>query len=119
MNPITHALAAWCLAETAPRLTNRERGVVVLAGVAPDLDGLGIVPELLTRNGSHPLLWWSTYHHVLAHNLAFACLVGVVAALIAKTNRLLTAFFSGFSVHLHFPGDLVCSRGPDWFRRPL
>src|SRR5450755_3061474 len=102
MNPITHALVGWCLAETAPQLTNRERGAVVLAGVAPDLDGLGIVPELWTRDGSHPLLWWSTYHHVLAHNLAFACLVGVAAALIARSHRLQTAFLAVIAVHLHF-----------------
>jgi len=119
MNPITHALAGWCLAETAPRLTNRERGVVVLAGMAPDLDGLGIVPEFLTRDGPHPLLWWSTYHHVLAHNLALACLVGVVAALIAKTKRLLTAFLAVVAVHLHFVGDLVGSRGPDGYEWPI
>src|SRR5215471_15991184 len=112
MNPITHGLAGWCLAETSPQLTRRERGIIVLAGAAPDLDGLGFLPELLTRDGSHPLLWWSTYHHVLAHNLAFAFFVGVLAALVAKTHRLLTAALAFVAVHLHLLGDLAGSRGP-------
>jgi hypothetical protein len=49
--------------------------------VAPDLDGLGIIPELLTRNTSHPLLWFSQYHHSL-HTLAFALVCTFAAYLI-------------------------------------
>jgi hypothetical protein len=45
--------------------------------------------------------------------------VGVVAALIAKTNRLLTAFLAVAAVHLHFLGDLVGSRGPDGYEWPI
>jgi inner membrane protein len=119
LNPITHGLAAWCLAETAPRLTNRERGIVVIAGIAPDIDGIGILPEVLTRNGSHPLLWWSSYHHLLAHNLLFAVLVALVAAVVTKTNRALTAAFAFLAVHLHLIGDLVGSRGPDGYEWPI
>ena len=33
----------------------------------PDFDGLGVVAEILTRDRAQPLLWWSGYHHVLAH----------------------------------------------------
>lgn len=119
MNPITHALAGWCLAETAPPLTMRERGLVVLAGVSPDLDGLGVLPELLTRDGPHPLLWWSSYHHVLAHNAAFACLVGIAAALAARTSRVLTACLAVAAIHLHYLCDLVGSRGPDGYEWPI
>jgi hypothetical protein len=52
MNPITHLLAGWCLAETSPSLTPRERTMVARAGVAPDVDGFGILPELITRDTS-------------------------------------------------------------------
>ena len=38
--------------------------MIALAGVAPDVDGLGIIGEVLTRNSSQPLLWWSNYHHI-------------------------------------------------------
>lgn len=119
MSPITHALASWCLAESAPRLTNRGRGIVVLAGIAPDVDGVGIVPELLTRNGPHPLLWYSDYHHLLGHNLAFACLVGFTAALAARGNRALTASLAFLAVHLHFLCDIAGSRGPDGYEWPI
>ncbi len=119
MNPITHALAAWCLAEAAPQLRNRERGIVVLAGIAPDVDGLGIVPEVLTRNGSHPLLWWSEYHHLLAHNFAFACFAAAVAALCSRAKRRLTALLAFLAVHLHLLGDLAGSRGPDGYSWPI
>jgi len=63
MSPVTHFFAGWLLASVSPAgrlttLTRREKALVVAAAVAPDLDGLGIVPELLTRNTSHPLLWF-------------------------------------------------------------
>src|SRR2546421_7942338 len=48
MNPVTHFLAGWLLANAAP-LECKERALVTLAGVIPDLDGLGIVAEVLTK----------------------------------------------------------------------
>jgi inner membrane protein len=87
MSPITHFFAGWLLASVSPTgkpttLTRREKALVVAAAVAPDLDGLGIVPELLTRNTSHPLLWFSQYHHTL-HTLAFSLVCTLAAYLIA------------------------------------
>ena len=87
MSPVTHFFAGWLLASVSPTgrataLTRREKALVVAAAVAPDIDGLGIVPELLTRNTSHPLLWFSEYHHSL-HTLAFAMLCTVAAYIIA------------------------------------
>src|ERR1043165_3891930 len=87
MSPVTHFFAGWLLASVSPTgrtstLTRREKALVVAAAVAPDLDGLGIVPELLTRNTSHPLLWFSVYHHSL-HTRAFALLCTLAAYIIA------------------------------------
>ena len=87
MSPITHFFAGWLLASVSPTgrpttLTRREKALIVAAAVAPDIDGLGIIPELLTRNTSHPLLWFSEYHHSL-HTLAFALLCTLVAYIIA------------------------------------
>jgi hypothetical protein len=61
MHPLTHMLLGWPLAHVVP-LTRRDRALVTLAGIVPDLDGLALIPELLTRHGPHPLLWWSAYH---------------------------------------------------------
>lgn len=87
MSPVSHFFAGWLLASVSPTgrpatLTRREKALVVAASVAPDIDGLGIIPELLTRNTSHPLLWFSEYHHSL-HTLAFALVCTLVGYLIA------------------------------------
>jgi hypothetical protein len=87
MSPVTHFFAGWLLASVSPTgkpttLTRREKALVVAAAVAPDIDGIGIIPELLTRNTSHPLLWFSQYHHTL-HTLAFSLFCTLAAYLIA------------------------------------
>src|SRR5437016_4637804 len=41
MNPITHLLIGWCTACVHPGLDDRERTLVTLAAVVPDIDGLG------------------------------------------------------------------------------
>src|ERR1035438_4282758 len=72
MSPITHFLMGWAVANSVPSLGKRDRALVTWASVVPDLDGLGIIADRLTRNSSHPLNWWGDYHHVLGHNLGFA-----------------------------------------------
>ena len=114
MSPITHFLAAWALAN-AGGLNRRERAAVTLAGVLPDLDGLGIIAEYLSRDSSRPLLWWSEYHHVLAHNLAFGMLTTILSFALA-TRRWLTALLA---FHLHLLGDLVGARGPEGEQWPI
>jgi inner membrane protein len=116
MSPVTHFLAGWLLANTTS-LNLRERGLVVCAAVAPDLDGLGIIPELLTRNSAHPLLWFSAYHHTL-HTLAFAVLVTCVSFVLAR-QRWKTALLVFVSFHLHLLCDLMGARGPDGYQWPI
>ena len=150
MSPITHFFAGWLLASVSPTgkpsaLTRREKALVVAAAVAPDLDGIGIVPELLTRNTSHPLLWFSQYHHTL-HTLAFSLVCTLAAFLIAgpladfafrpsNFDRLsagrrlpphqtpshpwLTALLVFISFHLHLLCDLIGARGPDGDQWPI
>jgi hypothetical protein len=72
MNPLTPMLFGWTLAQAIP-LTRRDRALVTLAGVVPDIDGLGVVAEILTRDRAQPLLWWSEYHHVLPQSGRCAC----------------------------------------------
>jgi hypothetical protein len=118
----------------------------VAAAVAPDIDGLGIVPELLTRNTSHPLLWFSQYHHSL-HTLAFALVCTLAAYLIvvplassgsfsnfafgpairepqppirrSPSHPGLTAFLVFISFNLHILCDLIGARGPDGDQWPI
>lgn len=117
MNPVTHFLVGWTVANTA-RLNPRERMLVTVAGVIPDVDGLGIVAEIATRNSAHPLNWWSDYHHVLGHNLGFCLVVTATAAAFAQ-RRGMTAFLVFISFLLHLVGDLVGARGPDGDQWPI
>ena len=116
MSPVTHFLTGWVFANGA-NLQRRDRDLVTLACVVPDIDGLGIIPELLTRNSGHPLLWFSLYHHSL-HGLPFAVAVALLAFLLG-VQRWKTAALAFFSFHLHLLEDLVGSRGPEGYQWPI
>jgi hypothetical protein len=118
MSPITHFFIGWGVACSAPSLTKRERAIVTWASVIPDVDGLGIVPERLTQYSSHPLTWWSDYHHVLGHNIGFALLATGLAAVFAK-QKIKTSLLVFLSFHLHLLADLVGARGPDGDQWPI
>jgi len=91
---------------------------VTWASVVPDVDGLGIVAEWATRGSNHPLDWWSRYHHALGHNIGFAILVSIAAAILAK-QPIKTATLACLSFHLHLLGDLIGARGPDGDQWPI
>jgi hypothetical protein len=110
MNPITHILVGWLVAN-AGGLDRRDRVIVTAASVAPDVDGLGLVVDLSTSSGASPTQWYAEYHHVLAHNLLFALLVGGASLIAAKQKRS-TVSLVLIAFHLHLLGDLVGARGP-------
>jgi LexA-binding, inner membrane-associated putative hydrolase len=116
MSPATHFLTGWVLANCA-RLDRRDRAIVTIAAVVPDVDGLGIIPEILTRNASHPLLWFSAYHHSL-HTLLFATVVSL-GAFGFSTSGWKASLLAFLSFHIHLAEDLIGSRGPDGYRWPI
>jgi len=118
MNVIEHFFIGWCVASSSTTLTGRERMIVTAAAVIPDIDGLGMLVEIPTRNTSHPLLWWTEYHHILAHNVG-AALIVVVIAFLAAEHRWLTAGLSAISFHTHILGDIIGARGPDGYQWPI
>jgi inner membrane protein len=117
MNPVTHFLTGWALANCVPSLERKERAMVALACVVPDVDGLGAVVDLATRNSAHPTEWFSHYHHQL-HSLAFAIVVAVACFVLAR-QRWVTALLALLSFHLHLLEDLIGSRGPDGYQWPI
>jgi len=117
MSPVSHFLIGWVVANSA-NLNRRERAAVAIAGVIPDVDGLGLIAEVATRNSARPLMWWSEYHHVLGHNIGFCLLVTAVGFALA-TKRWLTAALVGLSFHLHLLCDLIGARGPDGEQWPI
>lgn len=116
MSPITHLLTGWLLANSAG-LDRRERTIVTVGAVIPDIDGLGIVAEVLTRKTEHPLLWFSEYHHVL-HNIGFAAVYSALVIALAR-RRARTALLACAAFHLHLFCDLVGARGPDGDQWPI
>ncbi len=117
MNPFTHLFTGWLIG-AAGRLERRDRVLVALAGIAPDADALGAVPEILTRDSAHPLAWYSEYHHLLGHNVVAGAVLAL-AAFAAARRRLLTAALALASFHLHLLEDLAGSRGPDGYAWPI
>jgi inner membrane protein len=116
MSPVTHFLTGWVLANSGS-LSRGERALVTFACVVPDVDGIGIIAEYLTRNSQHPLAWFSSYHHSL-HSLTFAVVVTAVSFAFA-TQRWKTAGMVFLSFHLHLLEDLLGSRGPDGYQWPI
>jgi inner membrane protein len=118
MSPVTHLLVGWTVASCAPSLTRRDRAMVTWASVVPDLDGMGLIAEVATRNSAQPLTWWSDYHHILGHNIGFALLCTALAVAFAK-HRALTGILVLISFHLHLLCDLIGARGPDGDQWPI
>jgi len=114
----SHFFAGWLVAVGPAGLSRRERGLIAFAGVAPDLDGTGIVVEQITANWARPHLWYSTYHHILGHNLGFALAVAALSAALAK-GRAQTALLAFAAFHLHLLCDLAGSRGSDGDQWPI
>jgi inner membrane protein len=117
MNPITHLLVSWSVAESA-RLERRDRAIVTVAGLVPDVDGAGMIVELATRDTAYPLYWWSQYHHLLGHNVGFAALVAALAWGLAR-RRWIASALALVTFHLHLLGDLIGARGPDGSQWPI
>jgi inner membrane protein len=117
MHPISHLLIGWALANTAG-LEKRDRMLVTVAGVVPDLDGLGVIADILTEKARHPLYLYDTYHHVLMHNLGFGLLLALLALSLGR-RRICAGGLVILSFHLHLLGDLVGSRGPDGYQWPI
>jgi hypothetical protein len=117
MNPGSHFLMSWTVANAAS-VTRRDRVLVTLSGVVPDIDGAGIFAELLTKNTSTPLFWYGEFHHVLGHNVGFSLVLATAVVLIGN-RRSMTGFLALLAFHLHLLGDLVGSRGPDGYQWPI
>lgn len=111
MSPITHLLVGWALAESTTTDV-RARRHIVLAGAAPDLDGLGVVIDFANRWLGRPESeWFGTHHHWLLHGGFGAILAVVLSGLLGmRDRRVLLLVFLSF--HLHLLCDLVGSRGP-------
>jgi inner membrane protein len=111
MSPETHLLLSWAVA--AKTTDNpRDLRLVTLAGILPDADGLGLIPDLLDSALGRPVhCYYALYHHWLLHGLFGAALVTVALTCFAR-RPLRVAFLALVLFHLHLLCDLLGSRGP-------
>jgi len=111
VTPPAHFLASW-LAANCGGANRRDRAIITVAGLLPDLDGLGYFPEWLTASTAHPVFWYSNWHHILFHN-ALAGIICAAAALALAKQRWKAALLARGAFHLHLLMDLAGARGPD------
>jgi len=114
MAPGAHLLISW-LSTVEVLKERRERVLVTLTGVAPDLDGLGAIVDKLT--GTTDLYF--KYHHYLGHSILSALVIATIAACFAKSQRLLVWFLSVLIVNVHVICDVAGSKGPDGYQWPV
>lgn len=117
MSPITHLLISWSVASSF-KIEKKDRSLATIAGVAPDIDGIGIVFDLFSKGDGRTLDFWSTYHHTLCHNIGFGILLTIIAFLSAS-RRWLTLGLVLLCFHLHLLCDILGSRGPDGNQWPI
>jgi inner membrane protein len=115
MTPGAHLLTSWILAENFVT-TSRERRLVALAGIFPDIDGIGLIVDLVNRNKTE---YYALYHHVFCHNLFIGLLVSAISTLFVKSNKLRLFSLMLCAHHLHLFSDLIGSKGPDGYQWPL
>lgn len=115
MTPGAHFLASWVCA-TSLDLGRRERRIVTLAGVLPDLDGIGVAGDLITRGRTE---YYATFHHLLCHNLVFAILLSALAGILVKGHRARAFGWTFLMVHGHLLLDLLGSKGRDGYAWPI
>ena len=117
MSPFTHFFISWPIANTG-RLTMKDRFLITASGVAPDVDGIGIVVDFLTRKSEQPLYLWDKFHHVFGHCLGFGIAVAILTFCLG-TRRWLAALLALLSFHIHLLCDLLGARGPEGYQWPI
>jgi inner membrane protein len=111
MSPATHLFASWLIA--ARNTTNRrDCRLVALAGILPDVDGLGLLIDFGARAmGNEQTAFYERYHHFLLHGLFGGIVITALLTAFAQ-ERLRVALLTFLVFHLHLVCDLVGSRGP-------
>jgi hypothetical protein len=114
MNPITHLFISWstanidspCTRTVQGSLERRDRALITIGGILPDIDAFGFIPEWLSGG---KIDWYSKYHHMLGHNISLGVL-GLVAAILLAKKKAATAMLFIFTFHLHLFCDIIGAR---------
>ena len=109
MHVVTHLLAGWTLAEQT-KLDRRDKALVAWASVAPDLDGIGLPVDWITRALGHGTDFYETFHHVAFHGLPAAAVFTLLCLPFLHRKGIGVALVF-LSFHLHLLCDLAGSGG--------
>jgi hypothetical protein len=110
-------LISW-LSSNAIECDLRERKIITLSGIAPDIDGFGwLIDPLMNRLG-YQTYYWDYLHHQL-HNIGFGLLLTIIGFAFARTRKWIVAAVVFTVFHLHLLCDLVGSKGPDGYQWPI
>lgn len=118
MNPVTHYLTGWVLASANKKLSFKDKTLITISAIVPDIDGAGVIVDSLYSNYSQSPLLYETYHHTLCHNLVFAVVFSVFVFFRAS-QKIVTALVAFLAFHLHLLGDIIGSKGPDGDHWPI
>ena len=113
MSPITHFIGSWLVASATVN-NPRDRRLVTLAGIIPDVDGLGIAADVVHSLVSGQELtfpYYQRFHHLWLHGWPGALLTTVLLASFGR-QRLRVGLWCLVVFHLHLLCDLAGSRGP-------
>lgn len=105
MSPIVHGMIAWLFAVAFLKTAN-DRRLVVIAGVAADIDGIF---SLISMHS------FMEYHHTFGHSFAFGLPLAITAGALAKEKqKVIPVALGTFSLHL--AADII---GTNWPVNPL
>ena len=83
----SHLITSWFVAEACGLKSPRERRIVALSGLAPDIDSLAYVGAIVYFGFDKDLAFehvWEVIHHRYTHGLGFVVLTGIVAFMMAS-----------------------------------
>ena len=106
-------MGSWLIGSVATK-NPRDRQLVALAGVIPDLDGFGMIVDVaraVVADQPNSFQLYHRYHHVLCHGWPAAILLCGLLVFFAQ-ERWRTFAFCLLTFHLHLLCDLLGSRGP-------
>jgi len=113
VSPLTHFIGSWLVAAATTK-DARDRKLITLAGILPDLDGAGLAVDIAkavvtAQPNTHD--WYARYHHILLHGWPGAIVICGTLAIFAH-RRWQTLLLCLLTFHLHLVCDLLGSRGP-------
>jgi len=114
MAPGSHLLFSWLC--SAKLLKNRrERTLASISGIAPDIDGFGLIIDKVTGSTSY----YFQFHHYIGHSIFFAIFVSFLATLFSSSQKLATFVLSFILVHVHILFDIMGSKSADGYQWPV